>query len=293
MKLAESAAKKHLFITSSFDVFQVNYGGQDTKLRGFLQQCKQIYQQQAHRQGATFTKTTGERKESLKLSGRGGREAAQVSARSYEAIQKKKVEGDKSSRDPTSKYSDLYVQGASSFTNLSSRRVEHESMIRGGGGRGGVGTAISRNSSTSSESLDQDLFTPFMGGLDRVQSMESGIFQEQNKSWKIEQSNTLPRSASQGNLPGHGHGLHTTGPPNCPPTISRSLARSTESFHTQTFGLPSSRRSPSYVQLSSSSRTNDELSDPLSVLEERIAVLASRFLYERQDMFKQILRACK
>lgn len=288
LKLVESAARQYLYITFSFDPLQVSNGSQDHKLRSFLQQCKQIYQQQTHRQGAADIKLSEKERVSNIVTGGGkreAREAAQISARSYEGIQKRR---EQSSHDqlPASvgtvkkKFPELYVQGASSFTDLTSRRAEHKHMIRGTG-RGNMG----RHSSTSTESLDQDLFTPFSGALDRVHSMESGISQQQNTPWRshsTDQSANLSRSASQGNLPPEPGAIPHSRPP------ARSLARSTESFHTQTFGLPSSRRTPSYLQLS-----GEDVSEQLSHLEERVGVLASRFLYERQDMFKQILRACK
>ena len=292
LKLAEAAARKYLFMSSPFDPVQVSTGMQDSKIRSFFQQCRQIHQQQPHRKGANLTK------ERFSVGGgREAREAAHITARSYDAIQKKKAEKDSvSPRDsfpatsPAKKYPDLYVQGASSFTDLSSRREEHVNMIRGGGRVGG----ISRHSSTSSESLDENTFTPFGGGggLERVQSMESGISsQQQAISWRVgggpEQSTAiLPRSSSQGTLPPLPKSLP---PPR--PGLTKSLARSTESFHTQTFGLASARRTPSYVQLSSGGE--QEWTEQLSSVEERVGVLASRFLYERQDMFKQILRACK
>lgn len=75
--------------------------------------------------------------------------------------------------------------------------------------------------------------------------------------------------------------------------LTKSLARSTENFHTQTFGLASARRTPSYVHLNSGPSGEQEWTEQLTAVEERIGVLASRFLYERQDMFKQILHACK
>lgn len=271
-------------MTYVFDPLQVSSGSQDGKLRSFLQQCKQIYQQQQHRHGA-------KEKERLPVSGgkRESREAAHVSARSYDAMQKKKTKDQSSREQPASagptkkKYSsELYVQGASSVTDLSSRRTQHQHMIRGGVANR---ASFSRHSSTSSESLDHELFTTF-GGLDRVHSMESGISQHQITPWKVQtqdQSATLPRSASQDNLP-----------PSFPaprPPLGKSLARSTESFHTQTFGSGATRRTPSYLQLSSTG--SEDFSEQLHKLEEGIGVLASRFLYERRDMFKQILHACK
>ena len=275
LALVESAGRKHLFMSSTFDPLQVSSGRQDSQLRSFLQQCKQIHQQRVHRSAAGLTS----HKERVSVSSVGrdreAREAAHVTARSYDALHSRKTE-DLSNRAATKKHPELYVQGASSFTNLSSRRAEHESMLHSG--------TRSKQTSGSSESLD--LHAPFMGSLDRVQSMESGISHEETKTWKThsnEQLTTLSRSASQGNLP---PAVHL--PPR--PPHSKSLARSTENFHTQTFGLSSSRRTPSYVHLNSA---NDEWSEQLAALEERVGTLASRFLYERQDMFKQILRACK
>lgn len=272
-------------MSSSFDPTQVSSGNQDSQLRSFLEQCKQVYQRRAHRIGAGLARSSSNKERvSVSSGGREAREAAHVTARSYEALHSKKTEGalDPSlTAAPKTRYPDLYVQGASSYTDLSSRRAEHESMLHG------ATRSIGRQSSGSSESLD--LYAPFMGSLDRVQSMETGISQGQSKPWRAqsnEQSVTLPRSASQGNLP---PAVYPSHPPPRPP-LSKSLARSTESFHTQTFGLTSGRRTPSYVHLSSA---NEEKSEQLTALEERVGVLASQFLYERQDMFKQILRACK
>lgn len=290
--LAEAAAKKHLFMPSPFDPVQVSSGLQDSKVRSFLQQCRQIHQQRAHRRGADGVKE--------RFSGGGGgreaREAAHITSRSYDAIQKKKTERESGpslpATSPAKKYPDLYVQGASSSTDLSSRREEHVQMIRGSG----RAASTSQRSSTSSESLNENTFTPFggVGGvLERVHSMESGISsQHQQATWRsggMEPfSAPLPRSSSQGNLPPLPKSL-----PPAHPGLTRSLARSTESFHTQTFGLASARRTPSSVHLSSSAGGGEEWTEQMTALEERVGVLASRFLYERQDMFKQILRACK
>lgn len=278
--------------TSPFDPVHVGSGTQDNKIRSFLQQCKQMHQRRASR-------NFGKERLSKLGGGREAREAARITARSYDAIHKKKAEGDSISlreslpaTSPVKKYPDLYVQGASSYTDLSSRRAEHENMIRGNGRTGGM----NRHSSTSSESLDENLFTPFGGagasaGLERVQSMESGISssQQNTSSWKMGEmdvsgTSTLPRSSSQGTLPPFPKSL---------PPLRPGMARSTESFHTQTHGLASARRTPSYIQLSSGLSREQDWPDQLAALEERVGVLASRFLYERQDMFKQILRARK
>lgn len=271
-------------MTSPFDSLQVSNGKQDGQLRSFLQHCKQIWQQRAHRAGAGLTRASSHKERSGDR-GREAKEAAHITARSYEALHSKlTTQKDYSAYEPQQtsapkKHSDLYVQGASSFTDLSSRRLEHDNMIRG--------VAKSKQSSGSSESLD--LYAPFTSNLDRVQSMESGISQEQqNKKWKVgnQQTATLPRSASQGNLP---PAVYPSHPPPRPP-LNKAMARSTENFHTQTLGLSSGRRTPSYVHLSG---TSEDLSDQLGALEDRVGMLALRFLYERQDVFKQILRACE
>jgi hypothetical protein len=276
LKLVESAGRKHLFMSSMFDPLQVGNGKQDSQLCSFLQQCKQIYQHRVNRSGAGLGRSSSYKERvSVSSGGREAREAAHVEARSYEGLQAKKTESGASRK----KYPDLYVHGASSVTDLSSRRAEHENMLHGGT-RG-----FSKQSSGSSESLD--LYAPFMGNLDRVQSMESGISHQHSKPRKGQTNDlsvNLPRSASQGNLPPATYPSHL--PPHRP--HSKSLARSTESFHAQTLA---GRRTPSYVQLSNTS--TEEWSEQLNALEERVGILASRFLYERQDMFKQILRACK
>lgn len=294
LKLVEAAAKEHLFISSPFDPLQVGSGKQDSQLCSFLQQCKQIHQQRSHRAGAGLVRAgaglvraSSHKERVLCAGGGGGREAAHIAARSYEALHSKQTSQTSHSAPQTSapkKYPDLYVQGASSFTDLSSRRVGHESMVHGG-----TRSLSKHHSSGSSDSLD--LYAPFMGNLDRVQSMESGISQEQQAiSWKIgnEQTATLPRSASQGHLP---PAVYPSHPPPRPP-LNKAMARSTENFHTQTpHGLLSSgRRTPSYVHLSGG---NEDWTERLDGLEDRLGLLAKRFLYERQDVFKQILRACE
>ena len=206
-----------------------------------------------------------------------GREAAHINARPYGAIQKKKTEGKEylSQDQPKAqkRLSDLYVQGASSFTDLSTRRSEHQHMIRGAV-RTGNTKGITKYS--SSDNLDlKRLPSPLGNVLDRVQSMDSGIAQQQNRYFNVKGTDIC--SASQDTLP--------------PPQLfTKSIARRTESFHTQTFGPSSTQRTPSYVHFDSGS--SEDLSHQLNSLEERVGVLATQFLYERQDMFKQILRAC-
>lgn len=282
LKLVAAAGREHLFISSPFDPSLVSHGKQDGQLRSFLQQCKEIHQQQAHRAGAGLARASSYKEGVVSTSsgGREAREAAHITARSYEALhskqapQKEYLAHDHPLQIQPKKHSDLYVQGASSFTDLTSRRMEHSNMIRG------TARTMSKQSSGSSESLD--LYAPFMGSLDRVQSMESGISGEQQWKASNEQSSTLPRSASQGNIPPAIPPSHH--PPPRPP-LNKAMARSTE-----TLGLSSSRRTPSYLHLSAG---NEEWVEQLSALEDRVGILALRFLHERQDMFKQILRACK
>ena len=273
LQLVEAAGKSLFFMSSSFDPLQVGSGRQDNELRSFLQQCKHIHQQRMHRAGAGLTRSSSDKKERVSS----GKEASPVSARSSEGHKRNKTEEVSISKR---KYSDIYVQGASSFTDLSSRREEHQSMVRGGG------KSISRHSSTSSESLD--LYAPFMGAtLDRVHSMESGISQDHTKSWRVQDAidqsaANLPRSASQGNLPPVlQHSSHRP-----PVLLSKSSAQSAENFHTHT----AVRKAPSYVQLGHS---GEDLMEEVHALEDRVGILATRFLYERQDMFKQILRGCE
>lgn len=291
LKLVESAAQKHLFISPSFDPLLVESGGQDGRLQSFLSHCKSIYQQQTHRRGIlahTSSKTRPPSSEKTMGGGGGGREAreaARISARSYDAIHKRKTEGDNLSQPSRKKHSELYVQGASSVTDLTTRRAEHKTMVHGTGRMGG----LSKHSST--EHLEhKNRGLEFGGGLDRVQSMESGIAQQESKPWRIhqdpQQNATLPRSASQGTLPVN---PHIASPSRPAPSFSKSLTRSTENFHTHTFGSFPTHRTPSYMRLDSST-TSDDLTNQLSALEERVKVLATQFLYERQDMFKQILR---
>ncbi len=254
---------------------------------------------------------------------REAREAAHINARSYEALQKRKSE-EVSEHYPTptptptptstststssrnKRHSDLYIQGASSFTDLSSRRAEHQSMVRGGGAGGGGARGKLSTKTSSSDNLDQNVRVyPFVGGLDRVHSMESGISSQDHhhhhhhhryqhgqghRAWSSGQAtsagadNTLPRSSSQGTLL---HGPHPPAPPAPSSALSnnKTLTRSTESFN---FSVG---RVPSYLHLSST--TSEDIPHHVTALEERVAMLATQFLYERQDIFKQIMRACE
>lgn len=263
LRLVAYALKEYLFISSSFEPLQLATGGQDGRLQSVIQQCKKIYTQKSHRRGMV-PRTSKVRSASV--------ERAKGSSSS--AIEDRSSIEQRSSRSALNKFPDLYVQGASSFTDLSSRRAEHESMIRGT-----TRTYIKKHS--SSENLDQSTMPHmFGGGLDRVQSMEAGMSGQQNMSWKAQgsdlSSSSLPRSSSQGALQ--------------PPLLlpSKPFSGSTHSFRTSTHGLHS-RQAPSYTHLDSAS--SDHLVQQLSMLEERVGLLAMQFLYERQDMFKQIMRA--
>lgn len=251
------------------------------------------------------------------------REAAKIASRTYEGLQQRKVANGEpvalhsshgnlqtttqphSSKRPLS---DIYVSGASSFTDLLTTRSEHAEMVT----KYNQPRQISKHS--SADTLDgsglgrHHSMEPFShgGGRTRIPPLalgsswprqSSGYDSDTNSAMST--SSTLLRSHSQGSLPGEGGTLGVASYGGM--FTSRSLTRSIESVNTPTFDLPGRsnsatfRRTPSYSRLDSGSSTaiTDELTNHVADLEERISLLTMQFIYERHDMFKQIHAARK
>ena len=240
------------------------------------------------------------------------REAAKIASKTYEGIQQRKTTNGETvvhhlshnnlsaqPRPHSSKrpLSDIFVTGASSYTDLSTTRSEHQEMVRRYQPR-----TSAKHSST--ESLEG----PEFGRHHTVEAQSSGkslgsMWSRQSYGYdsdsnSVSTNSTLLRSHSQGSIPGdagpilglsYGAMLKT-----------RSLTRSIDSVNTPTFEPPSRsssgafRRVPSYSHMDSGSSTAmaDELATQVADLEERIGLLAVQFLHERHDMFRQVHAAC-
>ena len=329
LELSLTTGQTKLFISNcSINVARIQSGSEDSKLRSFLNQCKLVHQQSLSRRGAKTSmltrparsgrdrpRGTVQRSSSSSLE---SREAAKIASKTYEAIQQRKMTNGEtmshhsshtslsnkpqphSSKRPLS---DIYVTGASSYTDLLTTRSEHKEMVRRYQPR-----QIAKHSSAES------LGGPAFGHQHTVEphsSGEEGIPLDSrwpgqscgydSDSSSVSTNLTLLRSHSQGSIPGNGGPSlgHSYG------AISktRSLNRSIDSVNTPTFEPPSRssseafRRFPSYSHLDSGSSTTaavaDELAAQVADLEERIGLLATQFLYERHDMFKQVHAACE
>lgn len=221
------------------------------------------------------------------------REASKIASRTYEGIQERRSREGRaggslhsstghlatkphphSSKKPLT---DIFVSGASSFTDLSTTRSDHSDIVQAGRPH------FTKHS--SSENLKTTKTTAF----GRHHSMEPLATGRLGKSWphsndyESDGGGTLSRSHSQGNIPPFPEGTLQRG---------SSITTSTESFdvpmRSQSSGTASSQRATSISRLNSKEERNK-----LGDLEERMGLLANQFLYERQDMFKQIHRACK
>lgn len=311
LHVALTTGQNKFFISSGLlDVAKVPTGSEDSKLRSYLQQCKLVYQQSANlRDSKTSTLTRPRRsakdrqREQVQRSTSSSlesREAAKIASRTYEGIRQRSAETLLSSHDhlatkplPHSAkrpLSDIYVSGASSYTDLTTTRSEHREMVGKYQPRPHQPSTITKHSSA------ETLTTPPHHGMERDLGnswprQSSGYESDSNS---LATGSTLLRSHSQGSIQGEGlpyGGMFT----------HRSLALSVDSVNTPTFDLPGRgnlagfRRAPSYSRLESGSSTvlSDELNGQLSNLEERVGLLAMQFLYERHDMFKQIHAACK
>lgn len=356
LELALATGQKNFFIGhGSLNVSGIAGGGEDSRLKSYLQQCKLVYQQSVNRRGTKTSATLTRPRRSARGGEREGvnhqhtptsssmesREAARIAARTYEGIQQRKLTNGEmataahhssqeklpakpqphSSKRPLS---DIYVSGASSYTDLSTTRSEHAQMVRKHAQP--RHHPISKQSSSSSESLDggvpavfsrhHSLEIPPLSSHSGSGSLPPGSsWQRHSAGYESDSStgSTLLRSHSQGSitadtaLPGHmlgyggGGGGGRGGGGASAALASRSLARSIDSVNTPTFDPPSRsgsvafRRVPSYSRLDSGSSAAiaDELGSHIDNLEERVGLLAMQFLYERHDMFKQIHAARK
>ena len=115
----------------------------------------------------------------------------------------------------------------------------------------------------------------FGGGLDRVQSMESGMEYQQQMSWHARQGPALARASSHSALQ----------------QSIRPFSGSTENIRTSLHSMQPARRVASVVRLDSSA--SDHVTQQLNMVEEKMELLTKQFLHERQDMFKQIMRTSK
>lgn len=316
LELSLTTGQNKLFISNcSINVTKIQSGSEDSKLKSFLNQCKLVHQQSLSqtgskasmrtrpgRSGRDRTRDTVQRSSSSSLE---SREAAKIASKTYEAIQQRKMTNGEtvthlsprtslsnkpqphSSKRPLS---DIYVTGASSFTDLSTTRSEHEEMVR----------RYQPWQHSSAESLEGAAFG-YQHAVEPHSQWSRQSCGYDSDSCSVSTNPTLLRSHSQGSIPGDaGPSLGLT---YGAISKTRSLTRSIDSVNTPTFEPPSRsssavfRRFPSYSRLDSGSSTAaavaDELASQVAELEEKIGLLATQFLYERHDMFKQIHAACE
>ena len=346
LQLALATGQKNFFIGhGSLNVAEIASGSQDSGLKSYLQQCKLVYQQSVNHRGAKTSTAHSRPKRSTRGSEREGmshqqtptsnsmesREAAKIASRTYEGIQQRKLANGEiaiahhssheklptkpqphSSKRPLS---DIYVSGASSYTDISTTRSEHAEMVRK---HTPQRHTISKHSSSSAESLEgppvfnrhHSLEIPLSShGIGSLPPGSS--WQRHSAGYESDSStgSTLLRSHSQGSItgeaavPGHmlGYGGVGRGGGVSAALASRSLTRSIDSVNMPTFDPPSRSGSMAFRHASSYSRLDsgssaaiaDELGSHIDELEERVGLLAMQFLYERHDMFKQIHTARK
>lgn len=338
LELALATGQKNFFIGhGSLNAVEIASGSEDSSLKSYLQQCKLVYQQSMSRRGAKTSTVLTHPKRSMRDSERElvmshhtptsssmeSREAAKIASRTYEGIQQRKLTNGETaaahhlsheklstkSQPHSSKrpLSDIYVSGASSYTDLSTTRSEHAEMVRK---HTQQRHPISKHSSSSAESLEGPPVFNRHHSLELSHSSHGSgsSWQRHSAGYESDSStgSTLLRSHSQGSITGEtavpGHMLSYGGGGGASAALaSRSLTRSIDSVNTPTFDPPSRsgsmafRRATSYSRLDSGSSAAiaDELGGHIADLEERIGLLAMQFLYERHDMFKQIHAACK
>ena len=209
--------------------------------------------------------------------------------------------------------SDIYVTGASSYSDLTTTRSDHSELIRpksmtkhssaeGLEADGGEETTLpsrgvhrSMDSGIASRrktSSPGSSWGSSSGGYNSDSLATSSLSQKPNVN-KESRSFTLPRrSKSQSDS-----NLSPPPLPSVPPPTStllnRSLTKSSERVNQPTFepfgGRLVPRRSGSYTRLDSS--TADELSTQIADLQERISMLTLHFLYDKADLCKQLHRA--
>jgi len=243
-------------------------GGQQRKLRGVLRQSQKVWEQKSQRRAmAARTRRLGN-----------------------------------SSNEGWGQSRELYLQGASSATDIASRRTQHDEMVH----RGPAG--FKKHSSSDSLSSDQARYETsygtsqtgygtggtgytasqgdyaagqnevFSGRLGRVQSMESGIAYQHQTSW-----------SGQLSVYGGGPAMARASSHNSLQHSVRTFSGSMDNFATSQHSLLPRRRAGSVARVDG----GDELSQQMVLLEEKVALLARQLLHERQDMFKQMMRKRK
>ena len=224
---------------------------------------------------------------------RATREDSKIASRTYEGLQERKSQENKplhsstghlatkphphSSKKPIS---DIYVSGASSFTDLSTTRNDHADIV--------MATRSTHNKHSSSENLNSTK----RSGFGRHHSMEpllatSGL----GKSWPrssgydSDDAGSFSHYHSQGDIPPFSEGgLYKES------SIVSSMESVGVPLRSQSARGGVGQRAPSYNRLNNGS---EDGSGRVGELEERMGLLATQFLYERHDMFKQIHRACE
>lgn len=204
------------------------------------------------------------------------REEAKIASRTFEGLRQKKKSQEEHSSTKTAPpiktkrpKSEVHM-GSGSYSDLSRNVSDRPSRL---------------TKHSSSETLQQQPHSAvFAGGpLDRHRSMDTGIAQPSlGVSWPRTSHTTHPSTMSRS--------ISQTIPPH-PSQLNRtSRTSSIDGVNMPTFDLRG-RRTPSYSRLESGSV--DDLSAQVSGLEERVATLTVQFIYERQDMYKQMHRACE
>jgi len=216
--------------------------------------------------------------------------------------------------------SEIYISGASSFTELSTIRSDHADLIKPktvakhsgsqnkedylqGGQLTQYGLHRSMDSgmatATSQKVLSLGTSLNSAGSSDGSTGVRSGYESDSatsslSKSTGFDvmgQGRALPRSYSHSGLPGPS----PTPPPFTATLLNKSRTYSTESFNQPTFDLPGGRmaprRSTSYSRLDST--TADEISALVADLQEQVGVLSLQMLFEKADLYRQLRRTCE
>ena len=221
--------------------------------------------------------------------------------------------------------SDIYVSGASSFTELSTIRSDHADLVKSrtvakhsgpqnkedhlqGGQLGRTQYGLHRSmDSGMAAATSQKVPTPTSLGSS-WNSAGSGDGSTGVRSGYESDSGTTSLSKSTGfDVLGHGtsllrsyshSGLPGPSPPPPPSTttlLNKSRTYSIESFNQPTFDLPGGRmaprRSTSYSRLDSTAA--DEISAQVADLQERVGVLSLQMLFEKADLYRQLRRTCE
>ena len=261
----DSALKEYLFISVTFDPDVVAGGGQERQVKHVLHQCQKVWEQKTQRRAM--------------------------------AARTRRLKSSSSDREHSR---ELYLQGASSATDLSSHRTRHQEMVHRGiaglkkhSSSEGLGSrkVDSYGSSQTSFEASQTGFetsqTGFeasqpdvvlVGSLERVRSMESGIAYQHHASWLSQQGGSGERTA-MARASSHSSLQHTF----------RPFSSSTNNLRSSQQSLLPRRHVGSVARLDS----GDEWNQQMLLLEEKVSLLARQLLHERRDMFKQMMRKRK